>query len=77
MQNDIKDASTNPLLETLCYDVEKVFSLPKVPTNLVYYKHKLSITNEGIYGGSTNKPNAFSFGRKVWPTEAHKKLGPT
>lgn len=59
MQNDMKEASTNPLLETLCYDMEKVLGLPKLPTNLVYYKRQLSIYNEGVHTGSTNKPYAF------------------
>lgn len=59
MQNDMKLAATNPVLETLCYDMEKVLGLPKLPTNLVYYKRQLSIYNEGIHAGSTNKPYAF------------------
>ncbi|CAH0561752.1 unnamed protein product [Brassicogethes aeneus] len=59
MQNDMKDASTNPLQETLCYDMEKVLSLPKLPTNIVYYKRQLGIYNESIHAGSTNKPYAF------------------
>nr|CAH7753316.1 unnamed protein product [Callosobruchus chinensis] len=59
MKKDLKEASTNPLLETLSYDMEKVFGLPKLPTNIVYYKRQLNIYNEGIHSGSNNTAYCF------------------
>lgn len=59
LNKDLKEASKNPLIETLCYDMEKVLGLPKLPTNIVYYKRQLSIFNEGIHSGSTNTPYCF------------------
>ncbi|CAG9838036.1 unnamed protein product [Diabrotica balteata] len=41
MQIDFKEATTNPTLETLSYDMEKVLGLPKLSTNIVYYKRQL------------------------------------
>lgn len=59
LNKDLNEASKNPLIETLCYDMEKVLGLPKLPTNIVYYKRQLSIFNEGIHSGSTNTPYCF------------------
>nr|CAI5856082.1 unnamed protein product [Callosobruchus analis] len=59
LQEDMKEAATNPYLEAVCYDMEKVLGLPKLPTKVVYYKRQLSIYNEGIHVGSTNTPYAF------------------
>nr|CAI5837459.1 unnamed protein product [Callosobruchus analis] len=59
MKRDLKEANTNPLLETLTYDMEKVLGLPKLPTNIVYYKRQLNIYNEGIHSGSNNTPYCF------------------
>ncbi|XP_050309753.1 uncharacterized protein LOC126745792 isoform X1 [Anthonomus grandis grandis] len=39
--------------------MQKVLGLPKLPTNLVYYKRQLSIFNEGIHCASTNIPYSF------------------
>nr|CAH7745833.1 unnamed protein product [Callosobruchus chinensis] len=66
MKKDLKEASTNPLLETLSYDMEKVLGLPKLPTNIVYCKRQLNIYNEGIHSGSNNTAYCF-----LW-RETHK-----
>lgn len=59
MKNDFSEATTKPHLETVSYDMQKVLGLPKLPTNLVYYKRQLSIFNEGIHCASSNIPYAF------------------
>ncbi|XP_050504305.1 uncharacterized protein LOC126883102 [Diabrotica virgifera virgifera] len=59
MQIDFKEATTNHTLETLSYDMEKVLGLPKLSTNIVYYKRQLGIYNEGIHSASTNTPYCF------------------
>lgn len=59
LNKDLKEASKNPLIETLTYDMEKVLGLPKLPTNIIYYKRQLSIFNEGVHSGSTNIPYCF------------------
>ncbi|XP_030751319.1 uncharacterized protein LOC115878842 [Sitophilus oryzae] len=59
LNKDFKEAKKNPLIETLCYDMQKVLGLPKLPTNIVYYKRQLSIFNEGVHSGSTNTPYCF------------------
>ncbi|CAG9825752.1 unnamed protein product [Phaedon cochleariae] len=59
LNKDMREASKNRHIETLCYDMEKVLGLPKLPTNIVYYKRQLSIFNEGIHSGSTNTPYCF------------------
>lgn len=45
--------------EVLTYDMEKVLGLPKLPTNIIYYKRQLSIYNEGIHSASTDTPYCF------------------
>nr|CAI5842392.1 unnamed protein product [Callosobruchus analis] len=72
MKRDLKEANTNPLLETLTYDMEKVLGLPKLPTNIVYYKRQLNIYNEGIHSGSNNTPYCFC-GEKEWQEGVPKK----
>lgn len=52
MKSDLARSAENINIETLTYDMEKVLSLPKLPTNIVYYKRQLSVFNEGIYQGS-------------------------
>ncbi|XP_050509244.1 uncharacterized protein LOC126886381 [Diabrotica virgifera virgifera] len=59
MQIHFKEATTNPTLETLSYNMEKVLGLPKLSTNIVYYKRQLGIYNEGIHSASTNTPYCF------------------
>lgn len=56
MKQDLLLATEN---NKLTYDMEKVLGLPKIPTNIVYYKRQLSIYNEGIYKGSDRQPYCF------------------
>ncbi|XP_050298051.1 uncharacterized protein LOC126737272 isoform X1 [Anthonomus grandis grandis] len=64
MKCDLKRAKNNAKLKAVTYDMEKVLGLPKLPTNLVYYKRQLSIYHEGVHAGSTDTPYCF-----IW-TEA-------
>nr|XP_022904007.1 uncharacterized protein LOC111416270 [Onthophagus taurus] len=59
MKHDMELAKTDVKVETATYDIEKVLGLPKLPTNIVYYKRQLSIYNEGIHVASTNTPYCF------------------
>ncbi|CAH0562935.1 unnamed protein product [Brassicogethes aeneus] len=59
LKSDLLLAAENGKVETLTYDMEKVLGLPKLPTNIIYYKRQLSIYNEGIYKGSNNESYCF------------------
>nr|CAH7737891.1 unnamed protein product [Callosobruchus chinensis] len=61
MKTDLGKAKRHPNFEALTYDMEKVLGLPKLPTNVVYYKRQLSIYNEGIHPGSTDIPYCFTW----------------
>jgi len=52
---DLKRATHDATVETLTYDLLKVLSLPRIPTNIVYYKRQLSMFNLGVHSGSNNK----------------------
>jgi len=55
MDEDLKRASLDTTVETLTYDLQKVLFLPRIPTNVVYYKRQLSLFNLGVHSGSDNK----------------------
>jgi len=55
MDEDLHRALLDTTVETLTYDLQKVLSLPRIPTNIVYYKRQLSMFNLGIHSGSDNK----------------------
>ncbi|KAJ8937236.1 hypothetical protein NQ314_011991 [Rhamnusium bicolor] len=61
MKNDFSEAKETNGLEVISFDMEKVLPLPRIPTNIVYYKRQLSFYNEGIHSAKKNK--AYSF---VW-----------
>lgn len=55
MNKDLAMAKTDPTIETLTFDIQKTHSLPKLSTNVAYYKRQLNLYNFGIHVGSTNK----------------------
>lgn len=55
MNEDLKLAKIDPCLETLCFDLQKTHALPKLSTNVAYYKRQLNLYNFGIHVGSTGK----------------------
>lgn len=59
LRDDVKLAKNDPEIETLTFDLEKTLSLPKIPTNIVYYKRQLSVYNLGIHAAKINKSYCF------------------
>lgn len=41
--------------ETLSFDLQKTLPLPRIPTNIVYYKRQIMKYNLGIHSGQTDK----------------------
>ena len=48
-------AKTCDHLEALTFDMEKTLPLPKIPTNIVFYKRQLWLYNCGVHSGKTGK----------------------
>lgn len=55
MKSDLKEAKTNPNLESATYDIQKILQVPRLSSNKVYYKRQLNLYNLGIHVGSTGK----------------------
>lgn len=55
MNEDLKRAKEDPALEVLTFDMEKTLPLPRIPTNIVFYKRQLWLYNCGIHSGSNGK----------------------
>lgn len=56
---DMKAAENNPDLETLCFDLEKTLPLPRIPTNVVFYKRQLWVYNLGIHSGKEKRGHCY------------------
>lgn len=52
MNSDLKRAKNDKYFECLTYDLEKTLPLPRIPTNIVFYKRQLWLYNSGIHVGS-------------------------
>lgn len=48
-------AATNDFFECLTFDLEKTLLLPRIPTNIIFYKRQLWVYNLGIYSGKQAK----------------------
>lgn len=55
MKLDMKKAAETPSLSVLTFDLERTLPLPRIPTNIVFYKRQLWLYNCGIHCGSSNK----------------------
>jgi hypothetical protein len=55
MNADLEAAVTDETLETLTFDLQKVISLPRIHSNIVFYKRQLSLYNLGIHSGKRNE----------------------
>lgn len=55
MSCDLARAKTDPKFECLTYDLEKTLPLPRIPTNIVFYKRQLWVYNAGIHVGSNDQ----------------------
>lgn len=55
MKEDLKRASEDRNIEVLTFDMQKTLPLPRIPTNIVFYKRVLWLYNLGIHSGKHNK----------------------
>lgn len=55
MNKDLLLAKTDSECETLTFDFQKTHALPKLSTNIAYYKRQLNLYNFGIHVGSKDK----------------------
>ncbi|XP_054270345.1 uncharacterized protein LOC128991468 [Macrosteles quadrilineatus] len=55
IKSDLKSAADNPSLECLTFDLQKTLPLPRIPTNIVFYKRQLWVYNCGIHTGKEDK----------------------
>ncbi|CAG9783437.1 unnamed protein product [Diatraea saccharalis] len=55
MKKDMKVATIDNTIETLTFDLEKTNCLPRLPTNIIYYKRQLNLYNFGIHQASNNQ----------------------
>lgn len=54
-KQDMALAKTCDHLEVLTFDMEKTLPLPRIPTNIVFYKRQLWLYNCGVHSGKTSK----------------------
>lgn len=52
MNRDMQKAKDDDTFECLTYDLEKTLPLPRIPTNIVFYKRQLWLYNCGIHVAS-------------------------
>ncbi|CAK1592750.1 unnamed protein product [Parnassius mnemosyne] len=54
MNQDLQRAKIDEKFECLTYDLEKTLPLPRIPTNIVFYKRQLWLYNSGIHASSND-----------------------
>lgn len=54
-REDFKIAKEQNEYECLTFDLEKTLPLPRIPTNIVFYKRQLWVYNAGVHSGSENR----------------------
>lgn len=54
-REDFKKARELNDHECLTFDLEKTLPLPRIPTNIVFYKRQLWVYNAGVHSGSENR----------------------
>ena len=52
MKCDFETAPNTPNIECLSFDLEKTLPLPRIPTNVIFYKRQLWLYNSGIHSAS-------------------------
>ncbi|XP_022816992.1 uncharacterized protein LOC111349897 [Spodoptera litura] len=59
MNSQIERAKVDETFECLTFDMEKTLPLPRIPTNIVFYKRQLWFYNCGVHVSSTNQGYCF------------------
>lgn len=59
LKSDRMRAKDDNNLEVLCFDLEKTLPLPRIPTNVVFYKRQLWLYNMGIHTSKNNKGHCY------------------
>lgn len=55
MKQDIAHSKLLPEQECITFDMQQTLPLPRIPTNIVFYKRQLWVYNTGIHSGSDDK----------------------
>ncbi|XP_039291195.1 uncharacterized protein LOC111052803 [Nilaparvata lugens] len=55
LKEDGKQAKQNNKLECLTFDLEKTLPLPRIPTNVIFYKRQLWFYNAGVHSLGTGR----------------------
>lgn len=55
MNEDLKKATKEETFECITFDLEKTLPLPRIPTNVIFYKRQLWVYNAGIHSGKHGK----------------------
>ncbi|KAJ8726704.1 hypothetical protein PYW08_015101 [Mythimna loreyi] len=55
LKNDMQLAKEDRFTETITFDLQKTLPLPRIPTNIVFYKRQLWVYNLGIHSGSDDQ----------------------
>lgn len=59
MKKDFTLAKEDPSVETLTFDLEKTLPMPRIPTNIIFYKRQLWLYNLGIHTAKNDKGYCF------------------
>jgi len=62
MNSDLNEAKFSASVETITFDMEKTLPLPRIHTNVIFYKRQIWLYNLGIHSGKTSE--GFFY---VWP----------
>lgn len=55
MKSDLCLAKNDPFIETITFDLQKTLPLPRIPTNIVFYKRQLWVYNLGVHTGTNDQ----------------------
>uniref|UniRef100_A0A2H1WQ96 SFRICE_038423 n=1 Tax=Spodoptera frugiperda TaxID=7108 RepID=A0A2H1WQ96_SPOFR len=55
LKNDMQLAKEDRFTETITFDLQKTLPLPRIPTNIVFFKRQLWVYNLGIHSGSDDQ----------------------
>lgn len=55
LKADLEKAKESEHFQCLTYDMQKTLPLPRLPTNIIFYKRQLWLYNTGIFSGKDNQ----------------------